>query len=215
VDAGGRAAPLARRLGARLRRSDRLIARWTQGAGRPDGCGAGVTHVEAVESGWWYTAPAPGGRRLLAFHTDGDLPAARARNLLARAHEVRELGRILAGCGFAPDSPFRSVAAHTAVLEPATGADWLAAGDAALGLDPLSSQGLLNALYMGLAAAESVARSLEGDIGALADYAATLRGIETAYRRNLGDCYGSERRWPDAPFWRRRMAAYVEAGSHG
>jgi 2-polyprenyl-6-methoxyphenol hydroxylase-like FAD-dependent oxidoreductase len=142
---------------------------------------------------------------VLAFHTDGDLPAARARNLLKLAREAGELTRILMGCDFSCDSPFRTVAAHGAFLEPATGPGWLAIGDAAISLDPLSSQGLLNALYTGLAAAESIARHLVGDAGALADYASTLLGIEKAYRRNLSDCYGMERRWPDAPFWRRRL----------
>ena len=41
------------------------------------GRGSGLTVVEAVEDGWWYTAPLPDGRRVLAFFTDADLPAAR------------------------------------------------------------------------------------------------------------------------------------------
>jgi flavin-dependent dehydrogenase len=39
--------------------------------------------------------------------------------------------------------------------EPCAGEGFLAAGDAALALDPLASQGLLNALFTGLAAAEA------------------------------------------------------------
>jgi len=38
-----------------------------------------------------------------------------------------------------------------ACFSTATGEGWLAAGDAALSLDPLSSQGLFKALYTGLA----------------------------------------------------------------
>ena len=55
IDAGRRAAPLARLLGARRRRSDRLVCGWLHGPARGIGRGAGLTIVEAVEDGWWYT----------------------------------------------------------------------------------------------------------------------------------------------------------------
>jgi len=76
IDAGGRAAPLARRLGAQRRATDRLVCGWIHGGARPLGRGAGLTTVEAVEDGWFYTAPLPEERRVLAFLTDADLPAA-------------------------------------------------------------------------------------------------------------------------------------------
>src|SRR5207237_2423171 len=59
LDAAGRAAPLATRVGARRRRLDRLVCGWVEG----NDClppGAGVTFVEAVEDGWWYTARGAG-----------------------------------------------------------------------------------------------------------------------------------------------------------
>jgi flavin-dependent dehydrogenase len=64
IDAGGRAAPFARRIGARRRASDRLVCGWVHGSARQIGSGAGLTVVEAVEDGWWYTAPVPDGRRV-------------------------------------------------------------------------------------------------------------------------------------------------------
>ncbi len=77
VDAAGRAASLARRLGTHLRVSDRLVCGWVHGWARPIRRGAGLTTVEAVEDGWWYTTTLPEGPRALAFLTDADLPAAR------------------------------------------------------------------------------------------------------------------------------------------
>jgi flavin-dependent dehydrogenase len=204
IEASGRSASLARRLGASLRRRDRLICRWTRGYCSGDGYGAGLTHIEAVETGWWYTAPVPNGQRILGFLTDADLPAARMRNLLAKTRETVELNKILSRSQFNPSRPIRTVAANSSALEPPIGSGWLAVGDAALSLDPLSSQGLLNALFMGLSAAKAVVRHLAGDADALFEYSRIVARIDTAYRRNLETFYGYERRWPDSLFWQRR-----------
>jgi flavin-dependent dehydrogenase len=207
IDAAGRAAPVARRLGAQVRVEDRLICGWVYG--RDDGQGSrGLTFVEATEDGWWYTAPMPQGRRVLAFHTDADLPAAHvARDrdaLLQAARATSELAAWLDDAGFAADQTAGFTAAHSATLEPCAGEGFLAAGDAALAFDPLSSQGLLNALFTGLAAAEAADSHLRGDPDALPRYRQTIAGIAAAYRRHLALFYGEERRWPDAPFWQRR-----------
>lgn len=210
IDAAGRSAPIARRLGAQLCVTDRLVCGWIYG----DDTGSasrGLTYVEATEDGWWYTAPIPNARRILAFHTDADLPASRiARDrdaLLAAAMSTASLAAALAG--FVADDTASFTAAHSTTLDPCARNGWLAAGDAALAFDPLSSQGLLNALFTGLAAAEAADSHLRGDVDALPRYRATIDGVATAYRRHLSAWYGLERRWPEAPFWRRR------AGSDG
>lgn len=210
IDAGGRAAPLARRLGGRAHVFDRLVCSWLYGRDR-EGAARGLTHVEAVEDGWWYTAPLPCGRRVLAFHTDADLPSARLVRervgLLSHARKARELSSLLDEAGFEPETECERTAAHGAALESCVGEGWLAAGDAAASFDPLSSQGLLNALFTGLAAAEAAERHLCGDTHALEEYRQTVRGITAAYCRHLADQYAAQTRWPEAPFWRRRAAA--------
>jgi flavin-dependent dehydrogenase len=207
VDAGGRGAPLARRLGARRQVADRLVCGWLHGRDA-NGAVAGTTLVEAEPGGWWYSAPLPGGRRVLAFHTDADLPAAAATRsaeaLLQRLAERDFLAGELHRSGFAPEAGTGFCAAHSTVLAPPVGADWLAVGDAALGFDPLSSQGLFNALYTGLAGAEAAERHLDGDPAALPGYRDRLDRIGAAYRSHLRDWYGAERRWAGETFWRRR-----------
>ena len=214
IDAGGRRAGLARRLGARRRVRDRLVSLWAHGRVMLPVRHAGVGHLEAVADGWWYSAPIPGGRRVLAFHTDADLPAARAycgpAALLDHLRDAPGTAELLAECGFAPDGPHGIAAAHGCALDRPAGPGWLAVGDAALACDPLSSQGLLNALYTGLAAAEAADRSLAGT-EASADYIRAIRQIDDAYRRHLALWYGLEQRWPDAPFWSRRRAAPAPA----
>lgn len=210
VDAGGRGSPLARRLGARRIVSDRLVCGWLHGRDAP-GPRAGLTRIEAEPDGWWYSAPLPEGRRVVAFHTDADLPAAAdardAGALMRRLADRPFLSEALRAGGFGPAGAAGFCAAHSTTLSPASGDGWLAVGDAALGFDPLSSQGILNALYTGLAAAEAADRHLSGDAGALPGYGAGLLPVRDAYRSHLRAWYGLERRWADRPFWSRRLAA--------
>jgi flavin-dependent dehydrogenase len=207
IDAGGRGAPFARRLGTRRRVMDRLVCGWVQGSAQPIERGAGLTMVEAVEAGWWYTAPVPSGRRVAAFLTDADLPQARiahGRALLAgHAAAAPEIHAILKESRFAPIGG-GFTAAHSAILEPSGGAGWLAAGDAVISFDPLSAQGLLNALFTGLAAAEAADAWLSGDGAAMQRYDRLIGGVLAAYSRHLAIYYEQENRWTGSLFWQRR-----------
>jgi flavin-dependent dehydrogenase len=208
IDAGGRAAPLARQLGARRHRHDRLACGWIQG--RSFG-GNGMTFVEAAEDGWWYSAPLPNQRRVLAFHTDTNLASAgiaRDRDAMLRhARSARHLSELLSSVNFTPDRRSGFTAAHGAHLSACAGDGWLATGDAALSFDPLSSQGLFNALYTGLAAAETAERYLSNAADILPDYERAIADIRHAYAERLAFWYGTETRWADRPFWRRRLKA--------
>jgi flavin-dependent dehydrogenase len=205
IDASGRFAPLARRLGARRQISDRMVCSWTHGRATELGPAAGFTFVEAVEHGWWYTAPLPHGKRILAFHTDADLPAARTSGqLLENARALPELAAILQACGFSTTDRLRMTIAGGALSTPCAGPGWLAAGDAAVCFDPLSAQGLLNALYTGLAGAATADEFLDGDGASIERYREIIREIAAAYDQHRALWYGMEMRWPDATFWKRR-----------
>lgn len=210
VDAGGRSAPVARKLGRRVQINDQLVCAWISGCDRLL-TNRGLTYVEAVKDGWWYTAPIPRSRRVVAFHTDADLltfaRSGRKRDLLLEHIGATErLSELLASAGFTPDLQNGLVIANSTILEPAAGDNWLAVGDAAISFDPLSSQGLLNALFTGLAAAETAERHLAGDVLSLSTYAQVIRGVADSYKRQLEFYYATEGRWPKAPFWQRRHA---------
>ncbi|GAA2651893.1 tryptophan 7-halogenase [Streptomyces spororaveus] len=209
VDATGRRALIGRRLALR-RRQDRLVAAFTLLGGRVSGGHAGDpelrTLVEAVPEGWWYTARVPAGR-VVAHLTDADLAGARLRTAegfryaVARTRHVRDRLR-----GYDPAcSPVPYwTAAHGLRLSPPGGPGWVAAGDAAIAFDPLSSQGILTALHTGARAGAAVARCLAGEKEALASYASFLDGVADAYHHHHARSYAQERRWPEHPFWRRR-----------
>jgi len=212
IDAGGRAASIARHLGARRNVQDRLTCSWTHGRAGASPTGAGLTFIQAEEGGWWYSAPLSNDRRVLAFHADADLMDPDLHEP-ARLHAFAlrcggDLASILNACDFAPNGACGVTAAHSAILEPASGIreglGWLAAGDAAISFDPLSAQGIFNALYTGVAASRAAAAHLSGDTLALPRYQQRICDIHAAYRKHLAHWYAHEQRWPQAPFWQRR-----------
>ncbi|MBL1097418.1 FAD-dependent monooxygenase [Streptomyces coffeae] len=206
VDATGRLGAIATPLGARRHRHDRLLAvrlALEPGPGAADGCSL----VESDPDGWWYTALQPGGHRIVVYFTDADLPSAALHSredVQRRLATTRHLARRAAVHPLAPDAVPRRAPAHSAHLEPVCGDGWIAAGDAAVAFDPLSSQGVLTALCTGLRAGQAVDARLRGDREALREYAAQLRWIRAVHVRHHDDAYRAERRWPARPFWRRR-----------
>ena len=208
VDATGRAAHVARQAGEVRIRDDALIAfycRFRQVAGTQADRDS-RTAVEAGPDGWWYTARVPSGERVVAFFTDVDLvdkPTMLTREGFATSLLGSRYMRDLLS-GYTVIGRPRGVDAGTGHLDAPLGDRWVAVGDAALSFDPLSSQGLVNALFTGLTAGRAVDRALDQDPVGLADYRSRLAGIERAYRRNREIYYAAEQRWADRPFWRRR-----------
>jgi flavin-dependent dehydrogenase len=214
VDATGRAATLARRLGSRRVVHDCLVGLVSYQPPRVGGDDADRRAlVEAVEDGWWYTAPLQGGRRVAAFMTDSDL-LPRGRGLLSAFWRDRLAAAPATASRLAArhSVPPRARRADSSRLDVAAGGDWLAVGDAAAAVDPLSSQGVYRALVSGIEAARAAAGRLDGDRAALGEYAS---GLELNYRDYLARRrvhYGRERRWPESPFWRRRTLSQLPAG---
>jgi flavin-dependent dehydrogenase len=204
VDASGRRAALLRALGARRKRLDRLVGIIGSGPAPLDDRDGAHLLVEATEDGWWYSAPLPRARVVVAFLTDADLVAGQRaadhfHTGLARTTAIRRRCRTSAGI------PLRVRAGSTA-WTAAWPTGCLAVGDAASSLDPLSGAGMTRALTDGLEAAGAIERHLSGDAGALARRAAEAAGIRHADAAQRAGTYGAERRWPSAPFWRRRHA---------
>lgn len=203
IDASGRRSRL---LAVPRTRRGKLSCAWlrARGASLP----AGIVQIEAEMDGWWYCSALPSGDGLLAFHTDADLPAAKAATatdeLLRKARALPMLGPLLHGTMW-DTSEISYCAAHSAWPDSPVQDGWIATGDAALACDPLAAQGLLNALYFGLSAAEAADRWLDGDTAALDDYARDVASVRTRYLSAETAWYALEQRWPDAAFWQRRQ----------
>ncbi len=211
IDASGRGAAAMRPFGQIRRATDRLACCW-QILPQPVESD-GTTYVESTADGWWYTAPLPRGRRIIAFHGDADLPALRevyGQTPLRYALQSDTLAEAVGAVEVGPEARAHICVAHSAQASN-TGAGWLATGDAALAFDPLSSQGLFNALYTGLAAAQTAAEALAGDAQALPNYSAELAEIWRAYQHHHRLYYAQEQRWPASVFWMRRNATAASA----
>ena len=213
VDATGRASSFARRQGAKRVSYDQLVGvvRFLS----PAASAAEVCHttlVEAVPVGWWYSAPLPDGRLSVALMTDADLYAAGERgseNFWRRQLLDAEHTRSRAD-SYDWDAPRLVFTADSALLDSAAGESWLAVGDAAQTVDPLSSQGICQALWSGIGAAKAVTDYLGGSESALADYARRARKNFESYLKTRRQFYSTEGRWPGSTFWRRRQSGTLE-----
>jgi flavin-dependent dehydrogenase len=210
IDASGRRAGFAAGLGARRHAVDRLVAVVAFLRSPAASARDSATLVEATEHGWWYSALLPDGRLATAFFTDPDLLATLQawrpmvwHTLLDAAPHTRAriVEHAFALCG-AP----RIAAAASSCLAPVAGDRWLAVGDAAATYDPLSSHGIASALAAGQRATAAVIAVLADDVGGIDDYSAWVMARFARYLRLWQAYYAEERRWPAAPFWRRRHA---------
>jgi flavin-dependent dehydrogenase len=164
-----------------------------------------VLLLEAVEDGWWYSVPQPGGGLLVALMTDADLIPASARTNLAAyltdrmrhaEHTVERVGgRHLAATSWI-------ARADSGVLLPDSGPTWRAVGDAAMACDPLAGDGVVRAIRSGMATAVDADAQMAGRVSTAVAAAPLEQFAE--YLETRGRYYAYEQRWPNALFWTRR-----------
>ncbi|GAA0268851.1 FAD-dependent oxidoreductase [Cryptosporangium japonicum] len=205
VDATGRAARLGRHLGADRLAFDRLVA-VTAFVPATDPGGFGL--VETVPAGWCYSAPAGGGHLVAMLLTDADL--GRTGSLTAPEEWRAALGpHTTARLGDVPIPELRTISAASQRLHrppptgtAAPGPTWLAVGDAALAQDPITGTGVVRALRSAKTAADVL---LGTDPHRFAAYETALDQECTTYLHRRLAFYAAETRWPEAPFWQRRL----------
>lgn len=213
IDATGRSAVLARQLGAKRRAHDRLVAYYVYLPATASIDTA--TWVEAVEAGWWYSAPLPDGRIIIALMSDSDIGRRgrfnQARSWCAQLAASDRTRRRVADSADEPE--IQVAAAHSQSLDRCAGRRWLAVSDAACCFDPLSSLGLFKALRNGLLAAWAIGDVFDhcynnrhpGPIHpALRKYQALIRSEFEHYQHTRKRYYDMEQRFDRHPFWRRR-----------
>ena len=206
VDATGRPARVARRLGAERRVTDHLVGLVCY-LDLTDGPAVQTTLVETVPEGWWYTAPLPFGQAVAALMTDADLLRGlgidSTEAFLARLLTTRHVSVRLVGAR--PRGEPRVFPAESHVLSQPCGPGWVAAGDAACAFDPLASLGIGYALTSGIQAARIADGWLRGEDSLALAYPADIARHAATYAEQSREVYAAERRWADAPFWRRRQ----------
>jgi flavin-dependent dehydrogenase len=204
VDATGRGAVVSRKLGVQRKRiSDQVAAVGWFRHGDEDT--DNTTRVKGIEDGWWYTSRLPQGLWVVAFHgLSGEVSRLKQQpqRFVARANEACLLPYGLALEHLAQS--LKGVDASVRMCERVAGTAWLAVGDAALSLDPLSAQGIFFAFYSGIRGGETVIQCLSHPASAqsaLSAYQVKVRSVFEANQRARRLYYESERRFLESAYW--------------
>lgn len=170
IDATGRSAIVAKKMGAKQVFDEPLIACWSVGdicvdSGLPN---LGHTLIESTEMGWWYGAVLPNRKPLVAFHTSPEYASVLSKSFddfLSELSSTNLLSGPFSNDCFTQTGPSQSIGvnrsdARGSQLDQVCDQDWYAVGDAALSFNPLASYGLHNSIAT---AAEAVKRYLNND----------------------------------------------------
>lgn len=164
--------------------------------------------IEAVKNGWWYSAILPDGRMIISFYTYTDLvPQHLIRDLkswLSLIEEAPLTFQRIDSAGYEVQESPLAIDAGMLCQGEISGKHWIAAGDALVSLDPLSSHGMTQALWSGCRAAEACIKSINGDDSAAERYRQTMSLAMQAYQIELLKKYRSVHRFAEQPFWKRR-----------
>ena len=206
VEARGRAAPLDRASAVRGPASTALARSWTA-PGSIRG-----SALASFERGWcWLAAPEAGPANVqIVVSTESAELLSRRRledSYESLLREIPEAQPWLEGAR--PCSPVRARDATPILGGRLVSPRSLRVGDAAFAVDPLSGQGIFEAVATGLAAVPVVNTLLRRpqDCSLAEDF--YRRRIEETFLRlaRAGrDSYRAERRWGDSPFWGERRA---------
>jgi flavin-dependent dehydrogenase len=167
------------------------------------------TLIEAEACGWWYSAPLPDGHLVVAHMTDADLFAAAGcspSDYWQHRLDKARLTYTRTGAQTALTEP-KVVSAASLIRRPMFSSDWLAAGDASVAFDPLSGQGIYNALKGGILAAEAAIARFDGNSESFIEYSEWINTQFSNYLQTRSVFYSREQRWPKSHFWRRRHSS--------
>lgn len=211
IDASGRQAHFARNQGVKRESVDKLIACW---ATLPNKEENRMGTISASEKGWWYSAPLPTNKRVIAFQTDSDLvdrmTIKTLDSFMKLSKENQEITKIIENN---KDPIFFQgiVAANSTRLDNVIGQQWAALGDAAMSFDPLSSQGMFNAMANAVQLTNLILKlnfieSLDTSRIHLFEkmYIEQISQIWVHYLKHKNIFYRAEMRWKESPFWKRR-----------
>jgi flavin-dependent dehydrogenase len=208
VDATGRASSPLQRFKGKKTFYDNLLGIWEilQVSSFEQGHD-NRTLIEASHGGWWYSALLPDDKLALAYMTDADQIVGVRRRLADFWQEQLRLTqhtRLRVKASIKSSNP-RIVSARSYKREHVIGPDYLAVGDAAVAFDPLTSQGIYNALLSGLISAAAIEEYLRDDYDKYYDYARELEKNFDEYLQLRIKYYSLERRWRESKFWCRRQ----------
>lgn len=228
IDATGRQATFAKQQGARYKEEDSLVSVWMTYRSTNEN---EMSSIHPSENGWWYSAPLPdsienaaqstferpqseGRLMLLSYQTDSDLLEDELSNstdaLLKAAKEVPELAQLLDAMEPCTEIHCGVKAVNSSRLIDLDHNNWFAIGDAAMSLDPLSSQALFQAMASAMQLSELIMKfGIDTEVGKTTiafEFEQQLERIWHQLEAEKLSYYAQERRWCRSKFWERRAA---------
>ncbi len=210
IDASGRNSFLSTHLGAEKIVFDRLVGIAAQ-FDDENASNNLYTMVEAIQDGWWYSAPVSKNRSVAMLMTDGDLAVKSKLDQLRIWQQALNSTNLTAArfneLNFKWGPTTFSAVSQRVIRHSADKRPWLNVGDAALAVDPISGSGVIRALTTAKEATDVVIAALNGNNTALWDYESSRNEDCHKYLIELAAYYDIEQRWPEAVFWKRRSMA--------
>ena len=194
IDASGRHALLARRLGYfrdEDRRGHEPVFGHFDDVKWPEGDAAGLINIYFIEDGWVWFIPLPNGRTSFGIvqneSVTKDWPRAPQdvfKQIVGRYACLRDRFQ-----GARQVGPIRILRKLPYYSTEVAGEGWALCGDAALFVDPIHSSGLHLSFFSATKLADAVCAHLDGDANALRDYSAAVKHHHKVVRRNVGYYY--------------------------
>lgn len=165
-----------------------------------------LTHLEAVEYGWWYAACLPDKSLLVTLYSDQDTIRRKKLNQTDKWMEhlknAPNTSKLVSGMSLRDPSP-KGFHAPSFRLDRIAGKNWVALGDAASAYDPITSQGIIKSLSNAWEAAPIIAKNL---VSPNEGFEVLEQSIGERFRQYLEmrqHYYRLENRWPDSDFWQK------------
>lgn len=202
LEARGRAAPAAGKTRLRSAETLALLQYWQA---QP---GAAWSAVESLPTGWVWLAQRADGRRYLQLTLDATaaLPDKAGLPHWCR-QQVAHLPRLKAFMQGAESADFYARTSTQILCQDLSAERWLRIGDAAMAVDPMSGNGIFQALSSALQAPAVVHTLLQKpERAALAQafYRQRVEGLFFRFARTGRDFCRLEQQWPQQPFWAQR-----------
>jgi flavin-dependent dehydrogenase len=200
VDATGRSAKLIKLLGVERYRGVPLVALYRTCTPQKN-VKLNRTIISASQNGWVYTGKINDHQWVIGYHTTPKIATQFHHDNKQWEHLISKnvgLYDLLGNLEFGKDIFSHDV--RSSWLEQPIGNGWVACGDALLAFDPIAGQGLFNALYTGMKAAEAILATQHNENNHR-NYTTEINKIINTYENRRYLLYKQEQRWTDNPFW--------------
>lgn len=167
-------------------------------------------YVDSSKNGWFYSIMNDSGNRIINYFTDGDLLGSKNEKghiefLKSEIKSLPSLSDVVSLSGFNKIHFYKVVSANTTFRTSLFQERILVCGDAAQTYDPLSSQGITNALKDGISLGSAISDYYNGNENSFKEYETGRRNNFVEYLKNRHRIYSNEVRWKSNPFWERRQ----------